>query len=355
MSLLDDAAIRLRDAGVESPRSEARLLLAYAMGVTQEDIISGAVAPDRAALGRFEEALARRSGREPFAYIVGRREFFSRDFTVGTGVLIPRPESEILVEEALRRFPQRDENLRVLDLGTGTGCLLLAFLAERPQATGLGIDVSEAALAWAQRNGERLGLAGRVQFLCGDWGQALTARFDVIFVNPPYVKTDDIATLAPEVADHEPASALDGGEDGLDAYRRIAPKLADLLSVKGYAFVEIGKGQAEAVSSVCKKWNLSIDGTLTDFARINRCLVMVAPGQQSRAKQKNNCKTSPQTASFGAAGVMKGCGHRRGAEKAGKSTECGATLHGRELETTRGFLGCAPVRAFCGPRKCICT
>ena len=286
MTILDDAATRLRDAGVESPSSEARLLLAHAMGVSQEDIISGTVAPDAAALARFEEALARRSGREPFAYIVGRREFFSRDFAVGPGALIPRPESEMLVEEALRRFPGRDENLRVLDLGTGSGCLLLAFLAERAEATGLGIDTSEAALAWARRNAEQLGLAGRTRFLRGDWGESLAARFDVIFVNPPYVKTGDIRALAPEVAVHEPASALDGGHDGLDAYRRLAPRLAELLSARGCAFVEIGEGQAESVSSILERAKLLVDGTLTDLARIYRCLVMVAAEQQSRAKQK---------------------------------------------------------------------
>lgn len=286
MTILDDAATRLRHAGVESPRSEARLLLAHAMGVRQEQIISGAVAPDAAALARFEQAVARRSRREPFAYIVGRREFFSRDFAVGPGALIPRPESEVLVEEALRRFPTDDEALRVLDLGTGSGCLLLAFLAERALATGLGIDTSEAALVWARRNADRLGLAGRARFLRGDWSASLAARFDVVFVNPPYVKTGDIGTLAPEVAVHEPASALDGGQDGLDAYRRLAPRLADLLSTKGCAFVEIGEGQARSVSSILEKAKLLVDGTLTDLARIYRCLVMVAAEQQSRAKQK---------------------------------------------------------------------
>jgi len=286
MTILDDAAIRLRNAGVESPRSEARLLLAHAMGVKQEDVISGAVEPNAAALTRFEEALVRRGRREPFAYIVGRREFFSRDFAVGPGALIPRPETESLVEEALRRFPGRDDALSVLDLGTGSGCLLLAFLAERPHAEGLGIDASESALAWARRNAENLALAGRARFLRGDWGLSLAARFDVVFVNPPYVKTSDMPTLAPEIAVHEPASALDGGADGLDAYRRIAPMLGSLLTPRGRAFVEIGEGQAEAVADIFEDSGLLAEGTVTDLARIYRCLVMVAVEQQSRAKQK---------------------------------------------------------------------
>ena len=191
MTVLDDAALRLRDAGVDSPRTEARLLLAHAMGVSKEDIISGA-RPDDAALARFRAAIERRSAREPFAYIVGRREFFSLDFVVGPGVLIPRPDSEMLIEDALRRFPRADETLRVLDLGTGSGCLLLAFLSERPNAEGVGIDRPELALGFARRNAERLGLAERARFLRGNWGESLNARFDLIFVNPPYVKSSNI-------------------------------------------------------------------------------------------------------------------------------------------------------------------
>lgn len=285
MRILDDAASRLRDAGVESPRAEARLLLAHAMGVNREDLISGSVVPDDEALLRFEDAVERRRAREPFAYIVGRKEFFSHDFEVGKGVLIPRPDSEALVEHALRRFPQATEELRVLDLGTGSGCLLLAFLKERSTAQGFGTDTSEVALRFAQRNAERLGVAQRARFVRGDWAESLTGKFDVIFANPPYVRTTDMVTLAPEITCHEPASALDGGQDGLSAYRFIAPRISELLSAKGRAFLEIGMGQAEAVSSICEKSKLSVDGTVTDFARIHRGLV-VAAEQQSRAKQK---------------------------------------------------------------------
>ena len=286
MTVLDDAATRLRNAGVDSPRAEARLLLAHAMGVRQEDIISGA-RPDEAALARFQSAVDRRSAREPFAYIVGRREFFSLDFAVGPGVLIPRPESETLIEEALRRFPRADETLRVLDLGTGSGCLLLSFLAERRNAEGVGVDRSDVALGFARRNAMQLGLAGRARFLRGDWGESLSTRFDLIFVNPPYVKSCDIPALAPEVAVHEPASALDGGQDGLEAYRRIAPALAELLSARGRAFAEIGEGQAEAVSAIFANGCGLVDGTVTDLARIHRCLVvMVASEQHSRANRK---------------------------------------------------------------------
>jgi release factor glutamine methyltransferase len=285
MRILDEAGRRLHEAGVESPRAEARLLLAHAMGVGREDLISGAARPDDAALIRFEAALARRCAREPFAYIVGRKEFFSRDFVVGAGVLIPRPESEVLVEQALQRFTNTADALRVLDLGTGSGCLILSFLAERRGAEGVAIDSSEAALHSARRNAERLGLAARVRFVRGEWADSIVGTFDVVFMNPPYVKRADVALLSPEVARHEPASALDGGVDGLDSYRRIAPQLRKLLRANGCAFVEIGQGQAEAVSLIFNDSNLSIHGTVTDLARIYRCLV-VASEQQSRAKRK---------------------------------------------------------------------
>ncbi len=286
MTVLADATRRLRDAGVESPRAEARLLLAHAMGVRQEEVIAGA-RPDEAALARFHTAIERRGAREPFAYVVGRREFFSLDFAVGPGVLIPRPESETLIEEALRRFPRKDEALRVLDLGTGSGCLLLTFLAQRPNAEGVGIDRSAAALGFARRNAAHLDLAQRARFLCGNWSESINARFDLIFVNPPYVRSGDIHSLAPEVAVHEPASALDGGADGFEAYRCIAPLLPELLTPSGCALVEIGEGQAEGVTAIFANACVLVDGTVTDLARIHRCLVvMVASEQHSRAKRK---------------------------------------------------------------------
>src|SRR5262245_27305810 len=192
MKILDDATTRLREAGVESARAEARLLLAHAMGVSREDLISGRVAPDRAALLRLEAALERRCAREPFAYIVGRKEFFSHDFEVGPGVLIPRPDSEALVEQALRSFPQAQQELQVLDLGTGSGCLLLTFLKQRTRACGVGTDTSEVALRYAQRNAKSLGVAQRVRFVRGDWAESLSGKFDVIFANPPYVTSADM-------------------------------------------------------------------------------------------------------------------------------------------------------------------
>ena len=279
MKILDSAALRLRAAGIESPRLEARLLLAHAAGASQAEIVAGPIVADTGTHARFDRLVDRRIAHEPLAYILGRREFWSLDFQVGPGVLIPRPESETLVEAALRRYPERDENLKVLDLGTGSGCLLLAFLSERNNAQGVGVDISDEALAWARRNAENLGLSERARFVRDDWGRALSEVFDVVFVNPPYVKSADIAALAPELAAHEPAMAFDGGRDGLDAYRAVAAVLLPRMDARGCAFLELGQGQAEAASKIFTKAGFLIEGTVNDLARIKRCLVMVAAEQ----------------------------------------------------------------------------
>ena len=217
-----------------------------------------------------------RAAREPLAYIIGRREFWSLDFEVGPGVLVPRPESEIMVEEALKRFPIVDAPLRVVDLGTGSGCLLLAFLSERPKAEGLGVDISEEALVLAMRNAANLGLDKRARFLRGDWMGALSGLWDVIFINPPYILEGDLDGLDPEVGRYEPRGALDGGPDGLYAYRRIAAALRPRLAPEGRAFLEIGQGQAGAVERLLSEKGLSVEGTVCDLAGIPRCLAVIA-------------------------------------------------------------------------------
>ena len=275
--LLAQAASRLAAAGVESPRREARLLLGHVLGIRQEAIVAGqipALTPEISA--RFESVLSRRVAREPLAYILQSREFWSLDFAVGPGVLVPRPESEILVEEALRRFPVRDAALRVADLGTGSGCLLLAFLSERPNATGEGVDISEDALTYATRNAKALGLESRARFVHGSWTENLSGTFDAIFVNPPYIATTELAGLEPEVAWYEPRLALDGGPDGLQAYRCVAAKLARHLNPRGYGFFEIGRGQVDGVRAVLRQEGLKVEGTVCDLASIPRCLVIDA-------------------------------------------------------------------------------
>ena len=275
--ILLSATMRLRAAGVESPRREARLLLAHVLGVRAEDIVAGGFLPqDTESRGRFEAALARRAAREPLAYIIGRREFWSLDFAVGPGVLVPRPESEIMVEEALKRSPTTEAPLHVLDLGTGSGCLLLSFLSERPKAQGLGVDISEEALAIARRNAASLGLGSRARFLRSDWSGALPGNWDIIFINPPYIAESDLDGLDPEVSRYEPRAALDGGPDGLGAYRRIAAALRPRLAPEGRAFLEVGRGQAGPVERIFSEKGLGLEGTVFDLAGIPRCLVVIA-------------------------------------------------------------------------------
>ena len=268
--LLDVAAARLRVTGIENPQKEARLLLAHAINVPQEKVIAGAE-PDAAAQKRFGELLERREAREPLAYITGHREFWSLEFAVGPGALIPRPETETLIEQALKEFPDPKGPLRVFDLGTGTGCLLIAFLKERRQATGIGSDISDDALAWAKRNIESHGLANRARLVRADWTDGIGGPFEVIFCNPPYVAEE--LPLEPEVAHYEPATALMAGPDGLAAYCRIAPRLARLLVPMGRAFIELGQNQAVDAQRIFTEAGLKVLRMVPDLAGIPRCIV----------------------------------------------------------------------------------
>lgn len=221
----------------------------------------------------LEPLLARREAREPLALILGHREFWSLDFEVSPSTLVPRPESETLIEAALSAFAHHPPPQRVLDLGTGTGCLLLAALMEFPAAFGVGVDRSYAAAALAARNARRLGLSDRAAFVCGDWAEALDGRFDLVLCNPPYIPTSDLPGLMPEVALFEPRSALDGGEDGCAAYRHLIPEFTRLLSPAGVAVVELGAGQAEDVAEIAREVGLTHNFRY-DLAGIARVLVL---------------------------------------------------------------------------------
>jgi release factor glutamine methyltransferase len=269
--LLLDASARLAAAGVDAPGTDARVLLAGALGLTAEELL-GVDGVDPQARARFESLLSRRIAREPLAYITGNKEFLSLDFEVGPGVLIPRPETETLVEEALKAFPDRSAPLRVLDYGTGTGCLIIAFLLHYPNATGLAIDVSDEALAWAQRNVVRHGLAGRLA-LAKDAGRAKTA-FDVVFANPPYLAEGEFAQAAPEIARYEPRTAFVGGADGLACYGALAACLFRSLAPRGLAFVETGADQAPSVASLFAAKGLDVRRFVPDLRGISRCAVV---------------------------------------------------------------------------------
>lgn len=272
---LNMAAGALRDAGIGNARGEARILVGHVLDMAAPEVLMRPERPiDAAAWQRVRRLLDERCRRRPMSQILGRREFWSLDFMVTGDTLDPRPDSETAVQAALDTFPDPSAPLTVLDLGTGTGCLLLAVLSERPNATGVGIDISPRAAAVARRNAERLGLAGRAHFAVGDWGGAIAGRFDLVLANPPYIKTGDIAGLEPEVAAFEPLLALDGGGDGLDAYRALAGQLPLLLGPGGAAIVEIGQGQGESVCGLLCDQGLEISAIRRDLAQTERCLVL---------------------------------------------------------------------------------
>lgn len=273
------ATATLKAANIESARLDARALLADALAVEPMRLFSY---PER--LLSAEEAAAfaalieRRTRREPVSHILGRREFWSLDFRVSADTLDPRPDTETVVEAVLKRLPVRSAPLRLLDLGTGTGCILLALLHELPNATGVGVDASPGACAVAADNASRLGLAERSRVVCGDWGSSLDGSFDVIVSNPPYIPTDDIAALAPEVSRHEPAAALAGGADGLDCYRALAPQIARLLAPGGLAAVEVGQSQTAQVLDILEAAGLASAGVEPDLSGIDRCVLVRQPG-----------------------------------------------------------------------------
>jgi release factor glutamine methyltransferase len=272
--LIKASAARLAEAGIDGALREARLLL---QAVADIPIATQIAFPERvvdaAAATRLQALVARRGKREPMAHILGRREFWSLSFKVTADTLDPRPDSETLVQAVLDRIADRSARLRLVDFGTGTGCLLLALLHELPNATGLGVDASPAALAVEQANAEALALAGRAAFHRGDWDAGIAAAFDIVLSNPPYIPSGDIATLQPEVASFEPRLALDGGKDGFDAYRILVPAAMRLLSAGGMAAFEVGQGQSDSVIAIGTAARLRHIATVADLAGVNRCVL----------------------------------------------------------------------------------
>lgn len=266
---LRNAAAELASTS-DTARLDAELLMAEALGVSRSEMLLRRM--DAAVPPAFAEFVARRVRHEPIAYILGRQEFRGLDFAVGPQVLIPRTDSEVLVEAALEVHSRPG---RVLDCGTGSGALLLSVLAERPAAEGVGIDASPGALAVAAANAASLGLADRARMVLRDWTQSGWAddlgQFDLILANPPYVETD--ADLAPSVRAHEPAVALFAGPDGLDDYRRLIPQLPDLLTVRGIALVEIGSRQEEAVREIARQAGFCAE-LRRDLAGRSRVLIL---------------------------------------------------------------------------------
>ena len=274
------AAGTLRKAGFETPELDARLLLCHAAGLSHEAFIAGAreaLLPDAAA--RLDGAIARRLKREPVQRITGVREFYGRRFALGPEALDPRPDTETLIEAALDVAVMKGwqaKPLNLLDLGTGTGCVLVTLLAELPLARGVGIDLCPDALAVAAVNARRHGVSSRANFIAADWLDATAGNFDLILSNPPYIAAREIASLADEVAAYDPRLALDGGPDGLEAYRGIAARAPHVLAEDGRLLVEIGPAQSEAVAEIFAAAGLRRDeagGVRLDLAGRPRVLV----------------------------------------------------------------------------------
>lgn len=273
--LLHDAADRLSEAGVERARLDVRILLARAMRISREQLIAADRQPSAEEAAAFRAMIDRRTAREPLAYITGRKEFWSLDFDVGPGVLIPRPDTETLIETARSLFPDRSTPLAIADMGTGSGALLIAALKEFPNARGWGFERSADALRYARSNLEAHVLGARAEIVAADWNTAPAAGFDLILSNPPYIPTAEIDALEPEVRLHEPRAALDGGPDGLDSYRSLARILPHLLRPGAIALLELGQGQFAQAEPLFR--DLQTHPPVPDLAGIPRVLVLKRP------------------------------------------------------------------------------
>ena len=271
-SALRSAAQRLSRAEIDTARLDARLLLGHVLGREVWPHDSAVLTdPDCHA---FDTLLERRLAHEPVSRILGRRGFWSLEFQVTPDTLVPRPDSETLIEAAIAAFANRAPPTRILDLGTGTGCLLLSALSAFPEARGLGLDSSAAAVAVARENASLNHLTDRAEFAFGNWSDDVCEPSELILSNPPYIATRELADLAPEVRDHDPHPALDGGLDGLDAYRSLSLVIPRFLTPGGIAVLELGAGQEAAVAELMAKADLTVLGTRPDLAGIPRALML---------------------------------------------------------------------------------
>jgi release factor glutamine methyltransferase len=270
-----DLSTAFAAAGIESARLDARILVGHVLGLDPAQLFARANDPFPAAcVPALEDAKRRRLAHEPVARVRGFREFYGRTFRLGPATLEPRPDSETLIDAALalrKRFPA-ERAIRILDLGTGTGCLLLTLIAEWPGSSGVGVDLAPAAIDVARANAVQLGLQDRAAFRVGDWCDGITERFDLIVANPPYISTPDLSTLAAEVSGFDPVLALDGGADGLSAYGRLIPQLPAHLVRDGQILLEVGLDQAAAVAQLCLRYGFTETAIHRDLSGVQRVI-----------------------------------------------------------------------------------
>jgi len=271
------AVCLLEGTEIRTARLDVDLLLGMALGLDPLEIILDPCrkVPDHEAAA-FAALLARRAAREPMSQILGKKAFWSLEFKVSRDCLTPRPDSEILIESALKVIPDRNKSLKILDLGTGSGCLLLSLMAELPGSRGVGIDISARALMLAQDNADRLGFGDRCEFIKSDWAAQLppSAEFDIILANPPYIARAERAGLDPDVRDYEPEIALFAGDGGLKEYKKLAKIIPQLIAVGGHAFLEIGWRQGSRVRDIFNKTPAENITIIADLAGRDRCIAL---------------------------------------------------------------------------------
>jgi release factor glutamine methyltransferase len=269
--MLGRARTDLQAAGVESATLDARLLLQFVLGVSHEQLVAGRVTEMvEEEAHYFVNLVARRVAHEPIAKIIGTKAFWKDEFITTKDTLDPRPDTEIMIEAVLEECTDRFAPWRFLDVGTGTGCILLSLLREFPYASGVAVDKSDEALQVAQRNARNQRLSLRARFVQSDWLANVDGTFDVIVSNPPYITVADMETLPKEVKDFDPSSALVAGADGLDAYRELIPQATGRLVAGGWLFLEVGKGQAADVVEIGRNVGLDSEAVLKDLAGVER-------------------------------------------------------------------------------------
>lgn len=274
-TLWKQASERLSQAGVTQPLMDARLLLQHVLGISYEQLLMSATRDISAKeLKNFDALISRREAREPVAVILERKPFWKYEFKTTKDTLDPRPDSETIITTALKIFSDAKRELRILDIGTGTGCLIISLLKEYPNATGTAVDISETALNVARYNAEALQVLKRMEFIHSPWDAIDVGQYDLILSNPPYIPSGDVVGLEPEVREFDPMIALDGGEDGLDAYRSLTEHLPVWLAPKGIALLEVGQGQAQTVERMMKQADLDVPITERDLAGIERVVVV---------------------------------------------------------------------------------